>query len=106
MIEFFPAIKQPMIRSILAGVLRGVVSQRLLPKADGGRIAAVEVMVVNNRIEELIRESRAEEIPAAIGDGAYFDMQTLTQAPDRPRRSAASSTARRRPTAAPNATTS
>ena len=69
-----------MIRSILAGVLRGVVSQRLLPMPDGGRIAAVEVMVVNDRIAELIRESRAEEIPAAIAEGSYYDMQTLTQA--------------------------
>ena len=43
--EFFPAVKQQMIRSILAGVLRGVVSQRLLPKVGGGRVAAVEVMV-------------------------------------------------------------
>ena len=47
---------------------------------DGGRIAAVEVMVVNDRIAELIRESRAEDIPAAIKDGDYYDMQTLTQA--------------------------
>src|SRR5881296_1572467 len=45
MIEFFPAIKQPQIRSIMAGVLRGVISQRLLPRTNGGRIAAVEVMV-------------------------------------------------------------
>jgi twitching motility protein PilT len=80
MIEFFPAAKQPMIRSILAGVLKGVVSQRLLPMATTGRIAAVEVMVVNDRIAELIRESRSEDIPAAIKDGEYYDMQTLTQA--------------------------
>jgi len=80
MIEFFPAAKQPMIRSIMAGVLRGVVSQRLLPMAASGRIAAVEVMVVNDRIAELIRESRSEEIPEAIRDGSYYDMQTLTQA--------------------------
>ncbi len=80
MIEFFPAAKQPMIRSILAGVLRGVVSQRLLPMPDAGRIAAVEVMVVNDRIAELIRESRTEEITAAIREGSYYDMQTLTQA--------------------------
>ena len=80
MIEFFPAAKQPMIRSILAGVLRGVISQRLLPMPTQGRIAAVEVMVVNDRIAELIRESRAEEIPAAIREGSYYDMQTLTQA--------------------------
>src|SRR5712691_9272469 len=50
MIEFFPGVKQPMIRSIMAGVLRGVVSQRLLPRVDGGRVAAVEVMVTNTRI--------------------------------------------------------
>ena len=80
MIEFFPAAKQTMIRAILAGVLRGVVSQRLLPMQNGGRIAAVEVMVVNDRIAELIRESRADELPSAMRDGAYYDMQTLTQA--------------------------
>jgi twitching motility protein PilT len=80
MIEFFPAAKQPIIRSILAGVLRGVVSQRLLPKVDAGRVAAVEVMVVNDRIAELIRESRTEEITGAIRDGSFYDMQTLTQA--------------------------
>ena len=80
MIEFFPGAKQPIIRSILAGVLRGVVSQRLLPMPESGRIAAVEVMIVNDRIAELIRDSRAEEIPSAIRDGSYYDMQTLTQA--------------------------
>ena len=80
MIEFFPAAKQPMIRSILAGVLKGVISQRLLPRTDSGRVAAVEVMVVNDRIAELIRDSEIESIPAAISEGAYYDMQTLTQA--------------------------
>ena len=80
LVEFFPAVKQPQVRSILAGVLRGVVSQRLLPKVDGGRVAAVEVMVTNSRIEELIRENRPEEIPEAIADGQFFDMQTLTSA--------------------------
>jgi twitching motility protein PilT len=80
LVEFFPAAKQPHVRSILAGVLRGVVSQRLLPKIGGGRVAAVEVMITNSRIEELIRENRSEEIPEAIADGVYFDMQTLTMA--------------------------
>jgi len=61
-------------------VLRGVISQRLLPRVGSGRIAAVEVMVSNDRIAELIRESRAEEIPAAIADGSFYEMQTLTQA--------------------------
>jgi twitching motility protein PilT len=80
MIEFFPEAKQQQIRSIMAGVLRGVISQRLLPRADGGRVAAVEVMVMNSRIADLIRESKAEEITDAVAEGEYFQMQTFTQA--------------------------
>ena len=80
MIEYFPPGKQQQIRSVLAGVLRGVISQRLLPRADGGRVAAVEVMVMNARIAELIREERSEEIPDAIAEGGFFEMQTFTQA--------------------------
>jgi twitching motility protein PilT len=81
MIEFFPAVKQDQIRSILAGVLRGVISQRLLPRKEGGgRVAAVEVMVNNSRISDLIREQRTEEITDAIAEGQFFDMQTFTQA--------------------------
>src|SRR5262249_7319393 len=80
LIEFFPAIQQEHIRSVLAGVLRGVISQRLLPRIDGGRVPAVEVMVNNSRIEELIRENKSEEIPEAIAEGVFFDMQTMTSA--------------------------
>ena len=79
-VEFFPAAKQPQVRSILAGVLRGVVSQRLLPKIGGGRVAAVEVMLANSRIQELIREDKAEYIPEAVAEGSFFDMQTLNAA--------------------------
>jgi twitching motility protein PilT len=80
MVEFFPAVKQEQIRAILSGVLRGVISQRLLPRQQRGRVAAVEVMVNNSRIADLIRESRSEEIPDAIAEGQFFDMQTFTQA--------------------------
>jgi twitching motility protein PilT len=80
MIEFFPAAKQPMVRSILSSVLKGVISQRLLQRVDGGRVAAVEVMVVNDRISDLIRENEPEGLEVAIKDGHYYDMQTLTQA--------------------------
>jgi twitching motility protein PilT len=80
MTEFFPGVKQPQIRSILAGVLRGVISQRLLPRVGGGRVAAVEVMVTNARIADLIREARPDEIGDAIAEGEYFDMQTFSQA--------------------------
>jgi Tfp pilus assembly pilus retraction ATPase PilT len=57
-----------------------VISQRLLPRVDGGRVAAVEVMVMNARIADLIRENETESIPEAIADGAFFKMQTFTQA--------------------------
>jgi twitching motility protein PilT len=80
MIEFFPGVKQLQIRSIMAGVLRGVISQRLLPKVGGGRVAAVEVMINNARIADLIRENRAEEVHDAIEEGEFFHMQTFTHA--------------------------
>jgi len=80
MIDFFPAVKQEQIRTILAGVLKGVVSQRLLPRVEGGRVAAVEVMVTNSRIADLIREQRIEEVNDAISEGEFFDMQTFTDA--------------------------
>jgi twitching motility protein PilT len=80
LVEFFPASKQAQVRSILAGVLRGVISQRLLPRVGGGRVAAVEVMVSNARIQELIRDDKPELVPEAIAEGAFFQMQTLSKA--------------------------
>jgi twitching motility protein PilT len=80
LIEFFPPEKQQQIRSIMSGVLRGVVSQRLLPRVGGGRVAAVEVMIANNRIQELIREDKPEFVPEAIAEGGFFDMQTMSAA--------------------------
>jgi len=80
MLEFFPADKQNHVRSVLAGVLRGVISQRLLPRVSGGRVAAVEVMVTNARIADLVREGRADEITDAIAEGDFFQMQTFTKA--------------------------
>ena len=80
LIEFFPETKQQQVRSILAGVLRGIVSQRLLPALSGGRVAAVEVMIANARIQDLIREDRADEIGQAIAEGDFFQMQTFTKA--------------------------
>jgi twitching motility protein PilT len=80
MIEFFPPAKQPQIRSIMAGVLRGVISQRLLPRVDGGRVAAVELMIANARIADLIRENKPEEITDAIAEGEFAKMQTFSKA--------------------------
>jgi twitching motility protein PilT len=79
-VEFFPHEKHQQVRSILSGVLRGVISQRLLPRIDKGRVAACEVMINNARISDLIRENRVGEIEDAIADGAFFKMQTFTHA--------------------------
>ena len=78
MIEFFPPAKQQQIRSILAGTLRGVVSQRLIPSIAGGRVPAVEVMVTNARIQDLIRDNRPDEITDAIDAGEYYEMQSFS----------------------------
>jgi twitching motility protein PilT len=79
-VEFFPHEKHQQVRSILSGVLRGVISQRLLPRIAKGRVAACEVMINNARISDLIRENRVGEIEDAIADGAFFRMQTFTHA--------------------------
>jgi twitching motility protein PilT len=79
-IEFFPEGKQAQIRSIMAGVLKGVVAQRLLPSVRGGRVAVVELMITNARIADLIREGKPDEITDAIAEGDYFGMQTFQQA--------------------------
>ena len=68
------------MRSILAGVLRGVISQRLLPRLGGGRVAAVEVMVNTARVADLIREpDKTEGITEALEDGGFHDMQSFSQ---------------------------
>jgi len=80
LIEFFPPTKQLMLRQIIAGVLRGVVSQRLLPAQDGGRLAAVEVMVNTARIADLIRDPlKTDGILEAIEEGGYHHMQSFSQ---------------------------
>ena len=80
LVEFYPPQKQMMVREILAGVLRGVVSQRLLPRKEGGRVAAIEVMVNTARIADLIREpEKTHGITEAIEDGGYHHMQSFSQ---------------------------
>ncbi len=80
MIELFPPDKQMLVRQILAATLRGVISQRLLPRIGGGRVAAVEVMVNTSRISDLIIDpEKTEEIPDAIEEGEFHDMQSFAQ---------------------------
>ena len=79
-IGMFPEEEQNRVRQSLASVLAGVVSQRLVPTLDGGRIAAVEVMIQTARIAELIAENRDFEIPDAIAEGHdIYGSQTFDQ---------------------------
>jgi twitching motility protein PilT len=76
-VDQFPAGEQAQIRSVLADVLRGVVTQILIKKKEGGRIAALEIMVVNYAISNLIRESKTVQIPSIIQTNKASGMQLL-----------------------------
>ena len=79
-IGMFPGNEQNRIKMSLSSVLQGVVSQRLMQTVDGGRVAAVEVLVKNSRIENLILEGRDSEIPGALKEGKdVYKSQTFDQ---------------------------
>jgi twitching motility protein PilT len=80
-LDMFPPNQHAQIRSQLALQLRAVVSQRLLPTADGkGRIPAVEIMFNEPGIASLIRDNEIERIPNAIADGVEEGMQSFNMA--------------------------
>lgn len=65
-VDVFPAHQQNQVRSQLASVLLGVVSQRLVQKVGGGRIPALEIMIKNSAVENLIRENKSYQIDSVI----------------------------------------
>jgi twitching motility protein PilT len=81
-VDFFPPHQHHQIRLSLAGALKGTIGQRLVPRADGnGRVPALEVMVVNGRIQQAIADPLLTgEISQIIADGEYYGMQTFDQA--------------------------
>ena len=81
-IDFFPPHQQKQIRVSLAASLKGIVSQRLLPRKDGkGRIPAVEVLVMNGRIHDLILNSeQTHMIRDIVAESSFYGMQTFDQA--------------------------
>jgi twitching motility protein PilT len=79
-VNMFPPHDKPQISMRLATSLRGVVSQKLVPRADGtGRLAAVEVMIATPTISKLIEEARFSQLYSAINEGGYWGMQTMNQ---------------------------
>ena len=78
-VDVFPAAEKDMIRTMMSESLRAVISQNLLKKKGGGRIAAHEIMVGTPAIRNLIRENKIPQMYSAIQTGRKLGMQTLEQ---------------------------
>ncbi len=79
-IDIFPSHQQGQVRSQLAFVIEGVVTQQLLPKIGGGRVLAAEIMVATPAIRALIRDEKEHQIYSMIQSGQKYGMQTMNQA--------------------------
>ncbi|MEX2054030.1 MAG: PilT/PilU family type 4a pilus ATPase [Candidatus Colwellbacteria bacterium] len=78
-IDSFPAGQQGQVTSQLAATLVGILSQRLVPRVDGGRVPAIEIMFVNSAIRNLIREKKAYQIDLVIETSLQQGMVTLNR---------------------------
>ena len=78
-VDVFPAGEKPMVRSMLSESLQAVISQLLLTKEGGGRVAAFEIMVGTQAVRNLIREGKIAQMYSSIQTGSAVGMQTLDQ---------------------------
>lgn len=79
-VNAFPADQQPQIRGLLADSLAGVVAQQLLPKIEGGRVAAHEILIGNLALASLIREGKTQQVASLIQSGVSDGMQGMDSA--------------------------
>ena len=80
-VNVFPADKQPHVRTMLSTSLRGVISQQLIPKADGnGRVAALEILVNTPAVANLIRQGKLDQLETTMQSGGSFGMRTMDSA--------------------------
>jgi twitching motility protein PilT len=81
-IDFFPQAEQQQARAMLAGTLKGVISQRLVPTPDGnGRVATCEILRMTGRVRDMIlNEDETGKLPEVVSEGSYYGMQTFDQA--------------------------
>ena len=78
LVNVFPPTQQPQVRSMLSESLRGVLCQHLIPRKDGaGRALAVEVMINNDAISNLIRKGKSFQIPAVVSTSREVGMQSM-----------------------------
>ena len=81
MLDFFPPHQHGQARSMIAGTIKGVISQRLVPGADGGRVAVCEIMRMTGRVRDMITDpSQTGKLMEVIASGSYYGMQTFDQA--------------------------
>jgi twitching motility protein PilT len=81
MLEFFPPNHHQQVRSMLATTLRGIISQRLVPAIDGGRVAVCEILRMTGRArDKIMKPGETIDLTSVIMDGAYDGMQSFDQA--------------------------
>jgi twitching motility protein PilT len=81
LLDFFPPHQHGQARSMIAGTIKGVISQRLVPGADGGRVAVCEILRTTGRVRDMITDpSQTGKLIEVITAGGYYGMQTFDQA--------------------------
>ncbi len=80
-IDFFPPHMHGQVRAMLGGTLKGVVSQRLVRSADGGRVATCEILRMTGRVRDMIMDpEKTGQLIEVVSEGGYYGMQTFDQA--------------------------
>ena len=81
MLDFFPTHQHAQARSMIAGTVKGVISQRLVPGAEGGRVAVCEILRMTGRVRDMIVDpAQTGKLVEVIASGGYYGMQTFDQA--------------------------
>jgi twitching motility protein PilT len=81
MLDFFPTHQHQQARSMIAGTVKGVISQRLVPGAEGGRVAVCEILRMTGRVRDMIIDpEQTGKLVEVIASGSYYGMQTFDQA--------------------------
>jgi twitching motility protein PilT len=81
MLDFFPPHQHQQARSMIAGTVKGVISQRLVPGAGGGRVAVCEILRTTGRVRDMILDpTQTGKLVEVIASGGYYGMQTFDQA--------------------------
>jgi twitching motility protein PilT len=81
LLDFFPPHQHAQARSMIAGTIKGVISQRLVPGSDGGRVAVCEILRTTGRVRDMITDpAQTGKLIEVITTGGYYGMQTFDQA--------------------------